>query len=43
MGVTKKMAMEHASPETFGALESGVFAQKQERKLERRQRRGRSR
>jgi hypothetical protein len=41
MGVTKKMAKEHASPETFKALESGIFAQRQEQKPERQQRRGR--
>jgi len=40
MSVTKKLAKEYASPETFRALESGVFAQKQEQKLEHRQKWG---
>jgi len=40
MNVTKKLAKEYASPETFKALESGVFAQKQEQKLEHQQKRG---
>ena len=43
MGVTKKTARECANPETFKALESGVFAQKQEQKLEYRQGRGHKR
>jgi hypothetical protein len=40
MNVTKKLAKEYASPETFKALESGIFAQKQEQKLEHQQKRG---
>ena len=43
MGVTKKTAKECASPETLKALESGVFAQKQEQRLEHRQGRGHKR
>jgi hypothetical protein len=40
MKVTKKLAKEYASPETFKALENGIFAQKQEQKLEHQQKRG---
>jgi len=40
MKVSKKMAKEYASPETFKALEKGIFAQKQEQKLEHQQKRG---
>jgi hypothetical protein len=40
MSVTKKMAKEYANPETFRALKSGIFAKRQEHKLERQQRRG---
>jgi hypothetical protein len=34
MKVSKKLAKEYASPETFKTLEKGIFAQKQEQKLE---------
>jgi len=43
MGVTKEMAKEYATPETLKALESGVFAQEQEQKIEHHQIRGRKR
>jgi hypothetical protein len=40
MYVTKKLAKQYASPETFKVLENGIFAQKQEQKLEHQQKRG---
>jgi hypothetical protein len=40
MKVSKKMAKEYASPETYKTLENGIFARKQEQKLEYQQKRG---
>jgi hypothetical protein len=33
MNVTKEMAKKYAAPDTFKAMENGVFAQKQELKI----------
>jgi len=41
MNVSQKMAKEFARPETYRTLENGIFAQKEEQKLERWQKRGR--
>jgi hypothetical protein len=43
MKVDRNMAKKYANPETFKALENGVFAQKQEQKLERQHKRSRKR
>jgi hypothetical protein len=41
MNVNQDLAKKYANPETLKALESGIFAEKREQKLERQQRRGR--
>jgi len=41
MQVTKDLAKQYARPETYKALEQGIFAQKQEHKLQQTQNRGR--
>ena len=43
MNVNKNTAKKYANPETFKALENGVFSQKQEQKLEHRHKRSRKR
>jgi len=43
MNVSQNLAKKYASPETFKALEKGVFAQKQGQKLDQQHKRSRSR
>ena len=40
MKVTKEMAQKYAAPDTYKAMEAGIFAQKQEQKLEHNRGRG---